>query len=38
MALTVSQLRATGALYPDLVANSFSIPSPIYGAISITGV
>jgi len=38
MELTVSQLRATGALYPDLVANSFSIPSPIYGAISITGV
>lgn len=28
MSLTVSQLRAEGALYPDLVPRSFSAPSP----------
>jgi hypothetical protein len=36
-ALTISQLRATGALYPDLVANSFSITSPTYSPITISG-
>jgi hypothetical protein len=37
IALTVSQIRATGALYPDLVANSFSISSPNYTSITISG-
>ena len=36
--LTVGQLIATGALYPDLLPNSFAITSPTYPAtITITG-
>lgn len=30
MVLNVTQLRAVGALYPDLVPNSFSAPTPSY--------
>ena len=37
LGLTITQLRATGALYPGLAANSFSIDTPIYGTISISG-
>lgn len=38
ISLTVGQLIATGALYPDLIANSFAITSPTYPAtITITG-
>jgi hypothetical protein len=36
ISLTVSHLRATGALYPALVANSFSAPKPSY-TISVIG-
>lgn len=34
MSLTVTQLRAVGALYPDLIPNSFSAPSPSSYTIS----
>lgn len=38
MTWTLSQIRAVGALYPNLIAASFSAPKPTYGAISsITG-
>lgn len=38
LTLNVSQLRATGALYPDLVTNSFAITGPTYPTtITITG-
>lgn len=32
--LTVSHIRAVGALYPALIANSFNAPAPSYTAIS----
>ena len=35
--VSIGQLRPVGALYPDLVANSFLIPSPTYGTITISG-
>ena len=34
MTLTVSHIRAVGALYPDLITNSFNTPAPVYGEIS----
>ena len=34
MTLSVSHIRAVGALYPDLIANSFSAPTPTYTEIS----
>jgi hypothetical protein len=35
MTLNISQLRATGALYPNLIANSFAITSPTYTTPSV---
>ena len=34
MTLSVSHIRAVGALYPDLIARSFSAPTPTYSEIS----
>lgn len=35
--LSIGQLRPVGALYPDLIANSFSVLSPIYSTPTISG-
>ena len=37
MSLTVSELRAVGALYPDLLPNSFNVPTFTASVSSITG-
>lgn len=34
LSLTVNHIRAAGALYPQLVANSFAIAAPVYGTLS----